>query len=145
MAHCIYVTCFTGKGLDHQRCKLCLSNLRECLLQCSKPTALQPPIQHDRVGAIGGHHPGRHQHKCPHGDCNNHHMKYVIMERVPMPLLQIYVDINMVYAMWRQQPSSGMQHMGADEMRQGNQYHISGICNGEFNLVVWQIFLQSPN
>ena len=51
----LYVTCFTGKGLDRQRCELCLSSLHktgDCLLQGSKTAAFQPPTQQQWQGWV---------------------------------------------------------------------------------------------
>ena len=42
----LYVTCFTSKGLDRQRCELCLSSSHDCLLQDSETAAFQQPTQH---------------------------------------------------------------------------------------------------
>ena len=51
----LYVTCFTGKGLDCQQCELCLSSSHKtgnCLLQGSKPAAFQPPTQQQWQGWV---------------------------------------------------------------------------------------------
>ena len=51
----LYVTCFTGKGLDRQRCELCLSSSHrtgDCLLQGGETTAFQQPAQHQWQGWV---------------------------------------------------------------------------------------------
>ena len=51
----LYVTCFTGKNLDRQRCELCLSSPHktgDCLLQGSKTAAFQPPSQQQWQGWV---------------------------------------------------------------------------------------------
>ena len=51
----LYVTCFTGKGLDRQRCELYLSSSHrtgDCLLQGGETAAFQQPTQHQWEGWV---------------------------------------------------------------------------------------------